>query len=130
MAQTNITQAQILELENSADYQNLAKQFVKDEASYLGTQNGTAGQTAGLTPNQWARQEFLAYQILKNPNGQIYVDWAAQMLTFLKGQPVWDTDVATTIAFLVSSGKFEQITKQVYLLRGSTVEFMNDPTAV
>jgi len=130
MAQTPITQEQVLQLEASPEYQNLAKQFVKDEATYLGGQNGTAGNTAGLTPNQWARQVFLAYAILSFPNNQNYTDWSAQMLMFLKGQPVWDTDVATTIAFLISSGKFEQITKQTYLLRGSTVDFINDPTSV
>jgi hypothetical protein len=46
------------------------------------------------------------------------------MLQFLKGQPVWDTDVATTLAFLVSSGKLEEITGQVYALRGTVVEFI------
>jgi hypothetical protein len=119
-----ITPGQIIELEQDGEYQKMAKQFIKDRAVYLAGQNGTAGNQAGLNPNAWARQEFLAYSVMRSPNRQDYPEWATQMLQFLKGQPVWDTDVATTLAFLVSSGKLEEITGQVYALRGTVVEFI------
>ena len=128
MAQTPITPGQIIELEQSTEFQKLTKQFIKDHAVYLAGQDGRGTNTAGLSPNIWARQEMMAYQVMKNPNNQPYSDWAAQMLQFLKGQPVWDTDVPTTVAFLVESGKMQQITVQTYELRSAAEEFPQDPS--
>ena len=128
MAQTAITPAQIIELEQSGDFQKMAKQFIKDHAVYLAGQDGNEGNRAGLTPNVWARHEILGYEVMKAPNNQPYNDWATQMLQFLKGQPVWDTDVPTTVQFLVDSGKLQQITVQTYALRASAVGFPQDPS--
>jgi hypothetical protein len=128
MAQTVITPGQVIQLEESRDFQLMTKQFIKDHAVYLAGQDGRAGNTAGLSPNIWARHEMIAYDIMKAPNNQPYMDWASQMLQFLKGQPVWDTDVPKTIAYLISSGKFQQITIQTYALRAAAEEFPQDPS--
>jgi len=128
MATTAITPGQIIELEQSGDFQKMCKQFIKDHAVYLAGQSGHEGQRAGLTPNVWARHEIVGYIVMKTPNNQPYTDWASQMLQFLKGQEVWDTDVTKTIEYLVSSGKFEQITTQTYGLRATVVDFPQDPS--
>lgn len=128
MAQTVITPGQIIQLEDSRDFQMMTKQFIKDHAVYLAGQDGRTGNTAGLSPNLWARHEMIAYHVMKSPNGQPYTDWASQMLQFLKGQPVWDTDVTKTIQFLVDSGKMQQITVQAYKLRAAKEDFPEDPS--
>jgi hypothetical protein len=128
MAQTAITPGQIIELEQSGDFQKMAKQFIKDHAVYLAGQDGRTGNTAGLSPNVWARHEIVGYQVMSAPNNQPYSDWASQMLQFLKGQAVWDTDVNITIQYLVDSGKMQQITVQVYALRASAAPFPQDPS--
>jgi len=125
---TAITPGQIIQLEQSSDFQLMVKQFVKDHAVYLAGQDGRLNNTAGLSPNVWARHEMIGYRIMKSPFDERWIDWASQMLQFLKGQPVWDIDVAKTIEFLVSSGKFQQITIQTYALRASNEAFPQDPS--
>jgi len=128
MAITVITPGQVIQLEDSRDFQMMVKQFIKDHAVYLAGQDGRSGNSAGLTPNIWARHEMIAFKVMKAPNLQPYSDWASQMLQFLKGQPVWDTDVPTTIQSLVDTGKMQQITVQTYALRASAEDFPQDPS--
>jgi hypothetical protein len=125
---TAITPGQIIELEQSGEFQKLAKQYIKDHAVYLAGQDGREGNRAGLTPNIWARQEMMAFRVMKDPNRQPYSDWAAQMLQFLKGQPVWENNVTDTITLLVDSGKMQQITVQTYELRSAAEDFPQDPS--
>lgn len=128
MAQTVITPGQVIQLEKSDDFQAMVKQFVKDHAVYLAGQDGRPGNLAGLSPNVWARHDMIGYRIMKDPFEEKWRDWSSQMLQFLKGQPVWDTDVAKTIEFLVSSGKMQQITVQTFALRASNEAFPQDPS--
>jgi len=128
MAQTVITPGQVIQLEKSDDFQAMVKQFAKDHAVYLAGQDGRGTNTAGLSPNIWARHEMIGYRIMKNPFDERWRDWASQMLQFLKGQPVWDTDVPKTIQFLIDSGKMQQITLQTYALRASAEDFPQDPS--
>lgn len=118
-----ITQAQVIELENNQSFRDTTKVFVRERASYLGGQDGTTGNTAGLSAVNWAKQRIIGSRILLHPNAQDYQEWVSQFTMFLKGQDVWDTDAATTIADMVASGKFEELSNLTYALRATTIEF-------
>lgn len=118
-----ITQAQVLELEQNASFQNISKQFIRDRAIYVAGQDGTAGNTAGLSPVDWAKQRFISKAIIHHPNSQDYQSWASQFSMFLKGQDVWDTDAATTIQAMVASNKFEELANLTFALRAERIEF-------
>lgn len=118
-----ITQAQIIELENNQSFRDTTKVFVRERASYLAGQNGTTGSLAGLTPEEWAKQRSIGAGIALHPNSQDYQEWVSQFTMFLKGQDVWDTDAATTIAAMVASGKFDELSILTYALRATQIEF-------
>ncbi len=118
-----ITQAQAIELENNQSFKDMTKAFVRERATYLGGQDGTAGNLGGLTPVNWARQRSIGTPIALHPNSQDYQEWVSQFTMFLKGQDVWNTDAATTIQGMVASGKFEELTGLTYALRATRVEF-------
>lgn len=118
-----ITPEQINTLRDSARFQSVAKQFVKDRASYVGVQDGTDGNRAGLTEYNWARQRFIAKAIQLHPNSQDYAEWIEQFLMFLKGADVWNTDFDTTITGMIGSGKFEELATLTFALRAERIEF-------
>lgn len=118
-----ITQSQVLELEQNQSFRDMAKQFVRDRSIYIVGQDGTNGNTAGLTPVNWAKQRLIAKGIILHPNSQDYQGWASQFSMFLKGQDVWDTDAATTIQAMVTSGKFDELANLTFELRAAQIEF-------
>lgn len=130
-----ITEEQRIYLEASPRFQGMAQQYVKFIAQYLLTQDGTVGNLAGLSPVDWARQRFIAAGVALHPFSQQYNEWAAQMSMRLKGQDVWvpiaDPDPLTavqasidaTITAMINSGKFEELAKEIFALRGPRVEF-------
>ena len=118
-----ITQAQIIELENNQSFKDTTKVFVRERASYLAGQNGTTGNLGGLTPVEWAKQRSIGANIFLHPNSQDYQEWVSQFTMFLKGQDVWNTDAQTTIAAMIASGKFEELSNLTYALRATTKEF-------
>lgn len=118
-----ITQQQVLELEQNQNFKDVAKVFIRDRANYVTGQDGTPGNTAGLSPVDWAKQRFIAKGIFLHPNSQTYEEWSTQFAMFLKGQDVWNTDAATTIAGMISSNKFEELANLTFALRAERVEF-------
>lgn len=120
---SNITQEQAIELEGNTRFQSVAKQFVRDQATYLSSQNGTVGNLAGKTPENWAKARFIAKAILLHPNSQNYQDWVSQFTMLLKGQNVWETDAEGTIDAMILSGKFEELAILTFELRANVIEF-------
>lgn len=118
-----ITQEQVIELEANQNFKDVSKQFVRDRATYLMTQDGTNGNLAGLIPTNWARQRVIAAGISLHPNSQDYEEWASQFSMLLKGQDVWNTDAATTVDAMIGSGKFDELAGLIYALRATTLEF-------
>jgi len=128
-----ITEEQVLKLEASPRFQSVSKQFVRDRSSYLIGQDGNAGNLAGLTPANWAKQRFIGAGVALHPNDQAYNNWASQFTMFLKGQDVWiappsplpegATEVDATIDGLIASGKFNELSELTYALRATVIEF-------
>lgn len=137
---SNITEEQRIALEANGRYQAVAKQYVKFIAQYLMSQDGTPGEGGilkfgGRTPLQWGAQRNIAAGISLHPNSQSYEEWAAQMCMRLKGQDVWqavaDDDPAialqksidATITWMINNGKFEELSNDVFALRGTRIAF-------
>lgn len=128
-----ITPQQVLELEANQNFKDVSKQFVRDRAAYIAGQDGTPGNTAGLSPVEWAKERFIAKGILLHPNSHDYNEWASQFSILLKGQDVWDTDAATTIFNMsqpgntnppvLAQGKFEELANLTYEMRRQRIEF-------
>jgi hypothetical protein len=118
-----ITQEQALELESNVRFQNVSKQYIRDIATYLLSQNGTAGNLAGRTPEAWAKVRFIGAGITFHPNSQNYQEWVSQFTMSLKGQDVWQTDADGTIDTMIASGKFEELANIAYDRRSQVIEF-------
>lgn len=133
-----ITQEQVIELEGNSRFQGVVKQFVRDFATYITQQNGTTGNLAGLTPENWAKQRFIAKGIALHPNSQNNQEWVSQVSMLLKGQNVWVagtpenpgppvvpavSNADATITAMIASGKFEELVTLTYTLRASVIEF-------
>lgn len=112
---TQITPEQMTQLENHPRHRDIAKQWVKDIATYF------RGLTSG--DETWAKKRIIAAGIAHHPNSQDYSEWIAQMTATLKGQVVWDTDLDTTVDFLESNNKYEEMSNLIFTLRASRVEF-------
>lgn len=122
MAQA-ITPEQVVQLINYPRHQDICKQWVRDVSVFIRTLTGEDGNRAGKTPILWATERMIAGGIALHPNSQDYLEWCTQMTTILKGQVVWETDLDGTVDFLNSSGKYDEITNQVYELRAARQEF-------
>lgn len=120
-----ITDAQRTELQNNTEFQNQTRRAVENYASYIVGQDGTTGSLAGQTPQEWAKRRTIAAGFMQNPNALVnqLSDWVAQFIIFLKGADVWTTDAATTIAGMVTSGKFEELAELTYALRAKQIVF-------
>lgn len=118
-----ITDAQRTELQGNVEFQNQSRRSVENYASYIVGQDGTSGSSAGQTPVEWAKRRFIAAGIMNYPTQLQLQEWVAQFIIFLKGADVWDTDAATTIANMVSNGKFEELSELTYALRAKKIEF-------
>jgi hypothetical protein len=112
-------------LQGNQEFQNQTRRSAENYASYIVGQDGTNGSTAGQTPVEWAKRRSIAAGIVSNPGSLVNTlqDWVAQFIIFLKGADVWNTDAATTIASMVTSGKFEELSELTYALRAKKVEF-------
>lgn len=118
-----ITQKQVLELAANQTFRDVSKQFVRDRSTYLRGQVGTAGNLAGLTPENWARQRSIAAGVVFHPDAQDYTEWSTQFSMLLKGQDVWDTDAATTIDAMIASGKFDELAELTFATRATQIAF-------
>ncbi len=117
-----ITDAQRVELQNNAVFQSTARKAVENYAVYITGQDGTTGNLGGVTPVEWAKRRTIGKKILQNPNGEDYPKWIAQFIIYLKGQNVWTTDAATSIAGMVSSGKFEELANNAFALKAQQID--------
>lgn len=120
---TAITPEQVTQLIGYQRHKDICKQWVRDIATFLRGLSGEDGNRAGMTPTDWARKRMIAGRIANHPNAQDFDEWVTQMTSTLKGQSVWDTDLDTTVNFLTSSGKYDEIVNTVYSLRMLREEF-------
>lgn len=123
MAQTQITPEQVTQLIAFQRHKDICKQWVRDIAIFLRGLSGEDGNRAGMTPTDWARKRMIAGRVANHPNAQDFEEWITQMTSTLKGQVVWDTDLDTTVNFLTSSGKYDEIVNAAYALRMLREEF-------
>lgn len=122
MAVVTISDEQRIELEKNSRFQDVTKQFVKNFAIFIVGNNGDA-PPGGMSKVEWAKRRTIGAGVVNHPNSQDYQEWVAQFSMYLKGQPVWDTDIDTTITAMIASGKFDELADLTYALRAQRIEF-------
>jgi len=119
-----ITDEQRMQLRKSIRFQDMVRTSAANYAVYIHGQDGNAGSLAGLTPIEWAKQRFfIGESILQSPNSQDFENWYAQYAMLAKGMTIWETDVDSTIDFMLANNIFEVLANQTFVLRAQNIKF-------
>jgi hypothetical protein len=126
MAIITLTDKQRISIEGNADFQNLLRTAIFNEAIYKKTLSG-AGLVNADAANVWAKERFLAYGVVHNPGGIDFTSWLKQAIMILKDMAVYDNAntylEATVIDYMIANSKFTELAGLVFAMKREKIEF-------